>query len=163
MIKAHQVLIPFAFWCQHREQWHSCLAFFWVQMNVIEVPPAAFFFMLWTLGVMYCRNGRGGGIPQGDQGNAFKCRLSSCLLQIFHKDSDVNQRVTFTLCLPPISNYTPLIKNGRVHLSKTEDTSVTSIGLCAHWPWAIANGKALNYVPITCTVITTEVWFLLIY
>lgn len=63
----------------------SCLAFFWVQVYVIEILPAAVFFMWWTLGVMCCRNGRGGGIPQGEQGISFICRLPSCLLQIFHK------------------------------------------------------------------------------
>lgn len=79
-------LLHCAFWCKHREQWHSCLAFFsgfkWMSLRKLL---ASFFFMWWTLGVKDCQNGRGGGIPQGEQGNSFICRLPSCLVQIFHK------------------------------------------------------------------------------
>lgn len=121
-------LLQSAFWCKHREQWHSCLAFFWVQVDVIEVLPAAFLLMWWTLGVMYCRNGRGGGIPQGEQGNSFICRLPSCLLQIFHKVLRFWQESKnhFIPCLPPIWNCTSFVKNRIAHLSKTGRTVVCS-------------------------------------
>ena len=74
-----------AFWFTRGEQWHSCFTFFWVQADVIEILPAGFFFMWRTLGVMYSTNGRGGGIPQGEQGISFIWRLPSCLLHVFHK------------------------------------------------------------------------------
>lgn len=88
MIKESQILIPAAFCILMATQGAVAQLFsffFWVQVAVTQLPPAAFFFMWRTLGVMYCRNGRGGGIPQGEQGNSFIWRLLSCLQQIFHK------------------------------------------------------------------------------
>lgn len=59
-----------------REQWLSCF-FLWVQVSGMEIC-----FVSFLLGVMFCRTGRGRGIPQGVQGNPFIWRLTSCLRQI---------------------------------------------------------------------------------
>lgn len=73
--------------CKHGEQRRGCFSFFWVQVDVIGIPPAAFYFTWWALGPMYWRNGRRRGIPPGVQRSSFICRLPSCLLQIFRKVS----------------------------------------------------------------------------
>lgn len=81
----HSSLLHSAVWRQHREPRLGCSAFSQVQVDVTEVLPADFFFMWWSLEVMCSRNGRRGGIPRGERGNSFICRLPSCLQQIFHK------------------------------------------------------------------------------
>lgn len=89
MIKESQILIPAAFCIpmQTRGAAACCFSFFWVQVDVIGIPPAAFYFTWWALGPMYCTNGRRRGIPPGEQRSSFICRLPSCLLQIFRKVS----------------------------------------------------------------------------
>lgn len=67
------------------------------------------------------------GIPQGEPGNSFICRLPSCLLQIFHKEY-----------LPP--NDQELQSST---LQNKEDSNMV-IGAC------IMQLMTLNYNPITC-------------
>lgn len=88
-----------------------------------------------NIDVMYCRNGQGGGISQGDQESSFICRLPSCLLQVFHKVLRFWHESESQFYLMSSSHFKLHIIHQKQYSAPLRNTDDTSNGLWAYCSW----------------------------